>query len=183
MPVIFQKTLFLPHKVIIPGNKMCLDTFSPDIRVNFLLAPFIVVASLFLTVFFSGFATASPELLKAARQVDMSGVQTQLTRDAGANPIPYPQILAECEVVGLNGAIELLITHVSQIVVNLLFDKRLQLRFCKRRPSGLFHGTRLHVSPTAVAKTAGRNGNAANTIGRARGGRHRWELGTATKSH
>jgi len=110
MPVIFQKTLFLPHKVIIPGNKMCLDTFSPDIRVNFLLAPFIVVASLFLTVFFSGFATASPELLKAARQVDMSGVQTQLTRDAGANPIPYPQILASAASSGDAKLVNRLIT-------------------------------------------------------------------------
>jgi hypothetical protein len=85
MPVTFQKTLFLPLKVLIPRNKRCQNTSSPDIRVHCALTPFIVLAGLFLTVGFSGFATASPELLKAARQGDMSGVQTQLAQGADIN--------------------------------------------------------------------------------------------------
>lgn len=43
------------------------------------------LTGLFLTVGFSGFATASPELLKAAEQGDLSGVQTQLVQGADIN--------------------------------------------------------------------------------------------------
>ena len=43
------------------------------------------LTSLFLTDGFSSVATASPELLKAAEQGDLSGVQAQLAKDADIN--------------------------------------------------------------------------------------------------